>query len=36
VWIVGAAAGAVGIALAGYAGTRRVLDAPPLKALRDA
>jgi putative ABC transport system permease protein len=35
VWIIGAAAGAVGIALAGYAGTRRVLDAPPLRALRD-
>ncbi|HEX2829418.1 MAG TPA: FtsX-like permease family protein [Burkholderiales bacterium] len=36
VWITGATAGAIGIALAGYAGTRRVLDAPPLKAMREA
>jgi putative ABC transport system permease protein len=36
VWIIGAVAGAAGIALAGYAGTRRVLDAPPLKAMREA
>jgi putative ABC transport system permease protein len=35
VWLVGVAAGAVGIAVAGYAGTRGVLDAPPLKALRE-
>jgi putative ABC transport system permease protein len=36
VWITGASAGAIGIALAGYAGTRRVLDAPPLRAMREA
>ena len=35
VWLVGAIAGAVGIAAAGYAGTRSVLKAPPLKALRE-
>ncbi len=35
VWIVGAAAGALGIAIAGYAGTRSVLNVAPLKALRE-
>ncbi|HEV7801567.1 MAG TPA: hypothetical protein VGP15_10870, partial [Burkholderiales bacterium] len=35
VWLVGALAGAAGIALAGYAGTRGVLKVAPLKALRD-
>lgn len=35
VWIVGALAGAAGIALAGYAGTRGVLNVAPLKALRE-
>ena len=35
VWLVGALAGALGIALAGYAGTRRVLNVAPLKAMRD-
>ena len=35
VWLVGAFAGAIGIALAGYAGTRRVLNVAPLKAMRD-
>ena len=35
VWLVGALAGAVGIALAGYAGTRGVLSVSPLKALRE-
>ena len=34
-WIVGALSGAVGIAAAGYAGTRGVLNVAPLKALRD-
>ena len=34
-WIVGALAGAVGIAAAGYARTRAVLNVPPLKALRE-
>ena len=36
VWIAGASAGAIGIAFAGYAGTRRTLNAPPLKAMREA
>ena len=36
VWLTGTFAGAVGIALAGYAGTRRVLDTPPLRAMREA
>ena len=35
VWLVGAFAGAAGIALAGYAGTRGVLNVAPLKALRE-
>jgi putative ABC transport system permease protein len=35
VWVIGAAAGAAGIAAAGYAGTRGVLKVAPLKALRD-
>lgn len=35
VWIVGALAGTVGIAAAGYARTRSVLNVPPLKALRE-
>jgi putative ABC transport system permease protein len=34
-WIVGAIVGAAGIAGAGYAGTRSVLNVAPLKALRD-
>jgi putative ABC transport system permease protein len=34
VWLVGALAGAIGIALAGYAGTRSVLRIAPLKAMR--
>jgi putative ABC transport system permease protein len=35
VWLVGAGAGTAGIALAGYAGTRNVLNTPPLRALRE-
>jgi putative ABC transport system permease protein len=35
VWLAGVLAGAVGIAAAGYAGTRGVLNVPPLKALRE-
>jgi predicted lysophospholipase L1 biosynthesis ABC-type transport system permease subunit len=35
VWIVGALAGAAGIAAAGYARTRGVLNVAPLKALRE-
>jgi len=35
VWVIGASAGAVGIAAAGYAGTRGVLNVAPLKALRE-
>jgi putative ABC transport system permease protein len=35
VWLIGATAGAVGIALAGYLGTRSVLNVSPLKALRE-
>ena len=35
VWLVGALAGAVGIAIAGYAGTRGVLNVAPLKAMRE-
>jgi putative ABC transport system permease protein len=35
VWSIGAIAGAVGIAVAGYAGTRSVLKVGPLKALRE-
>jgi putative ABC transport system permease protein len=35
VWLAGALAGAVGIAIAGYAGTRGVLNVAPLKALRE-
>jgi putative ABC transport system permease protein len=35
VWIAGAAAGALGTAIAGYLGTRSVINAPPLRALRD-
>jgi putative ABC transport system permease protein len=35
VWIVGALAGAAGIAAAGYARTRAVLNVAPLKALRE-
>jgi putative ABC transport system permease protein len=35
VWLAGAVAGAVGIAIAGYAGTRGVLNVAPLKALRE-
>ena len=35
VWVAGVLAGAIGIAVAGYAGTRSVLDVPPLKALRE-
>jgi putative ABC transport system permease protein len=34
VWLAGALAGSVGIALAGYTGTRAVLNVAPLKALR--
>jgi putative ABC transport system permease protein len=34
VWLVGALAGSAGIALAGYAGTRAVLNVAPLKAMR--
>jgi putative ABC transport system permease protein len=34
-WIVGALAGAAGIAAAGYAGTRGVFNVAPLKALRE-
>lgn len=34
VWLVGMLAGGVGVALAGYAGTRAVLNVAPLKALR--
>jgi putative ABC transport system permease protein len=35
VWLIGATAGAIGIAAAGYAGTRGVLNVAPLKALRE-
>ena len=35
VWLAGALAGAAGIAIAGYAGTRGVLNVAPLKALRE-
>jgi putative ABC transport system permease protein len=35
VWLVGALAGSAAIALAGYAGTRAVLNVPPLKAMRE-
>jgi putative ABC transport system permease protein len=35
VWLTGAVAGAAGIAAAGYAGTRGVLNVAPLKALRE-
>lgn len=35
VWIAGALAGTVGIAVAGYAGTRSVLNVAPLKAMRE-
>ena len=35
VWLAGTFAGAVGIALAGYAGTRGVLNVAPLKVLRE-
>ena len=35
VWLTGAIAGTIGIALAGYAGTRAVLNVAPLKAMRD-
>jgi putative ABC transport system permease protein len=35
VWVIGATAGAIGIAAAGYAGTRGVLNVAPLKALRE-
>ena len=34
-WLVGAASGAIGVAIAGYAGTRGVLKVAPLKAMRD-
>jgi putative ABC transport system permease protein len=34
VWLAGALAGSIGIALAGYMGTRSVLNVAPLKALR--
>ncbi len=35
VWLAGVLAGTIGIALAGYAGTRGVLNVPPLKGLRE-
>ncbi|MEN3355612.1 MAG: putative transport system permease protein [Betaproteobacteria bacterium] len=35
VWFVGALAGSIGIAVAGYAGTRAVLKVAPLKAMRE-
>jgi hypothetical protein len=35
IWIAGALAGALGIAVAGYFGTRGVLNVAPLKALRE-
>ena len=35
VWLIGIAGGALGVALAGYLGTRRVLEAPPLQVLRE-
>jgi putative ABC transport system permease protein len=34
VWLVGIAGGALGVAAAGYIGTRRVLEVPPLTVLR--
>jgi putative ABC transport system permease protein len=34
VWLVGIAGGALGVAVAGYLGTRRVLEVAPLKVLR--
>ena len=33
-WLIGAAGGAVGIGIAGWLGTRRVLDQPPVETLR--
>jgi putative ABC transport system permease protein len=35
VWLAGVLLGAAGIAVAGYAGTRSVLEVPPLKAMRE-
>jgi putative ABC transport system permease protein len=35
VWLAGVLAGSIGIAVAGYAGTRGVLKVPPLRALRE-
>lgn len=34
IWLIGIAGGALGVAAAGYLGTRRVLDTAPLKVLR--
>jgi putative ABC transport system permease protein len=34
-WVIGVAAGAIGIGLAGYGGTRGVLKVAPLQAMRD-
>ena len=34
-WVIGVAAGAIGIGLAGYARTRGVLKVAPLQAMRD-
>jgi putative ABC transport system permease protein len=34
-WLIGVLGGAIGIALAGHLGTRRVLDAPPLAMMRE-
>jgi putative ABC transport system permease protein len=34
VWLIGIVGGAIGVALAGYLGTRRVLNVAPLKVLR--
>ncbi len=35
VWVIGVSAAMVGVALAGWLGTRRILDRPPLWVLRD-
>jgi hypothetical protein len=34
IWLLGIAGGAVGVAAAGYIGTRRVLSVAPLQVLR--
>ena len=36
IWLIGVAAGSVGVAIAGMLGTRRVLATPPIRVLREA